>query len=495
LVKYLTGRSKDIVMLKMLKMKEVRQLEKKVLLYLRKSAKHEKFVEIDGKVVMNSQMPPYGTEAYLRFIKLIPKIQEGKKFPFSCNISVTNRCRFNCWHCSNWGRKECEDFPLDKLLETIHKMQDMGNCFIGITGGEPTLRDDLEELVEGIGSKSHTILFTNGDKLTLKRAKELKERGLFGASISLDHFKPEIHNKLRGNKDAFKKAIKAIKACNKAGLYTIAGAVPTREMINSGEVPTFYKFLADLGVHEVRILAPIPTGKLAGNREARWCGKDEEKMMWEYHKKFNKDKSYPKISEYSYLESEEMLGCMAGTYHMFVENDGTVTPCDMIPLSFGNVFEEDFETAYNRMANRFQTPRHECFVRAAHGLFKKGFDEEGQFPLSQDQAMEITRRIKNKRMGAFFRVIGMPPGKWDDDEVKKTPKARKEKLDLRGLQCPEPIWQTQEKIFEMESGTIEILVNDEEVKENVEKTALDEGWKVKITKKGKGEYLLVIKNT
>lgn len=491
MVRYLTGRQKDLVMLKMYKMKEVRALEKKFLFYLRKSSKEEKFVEIDGKVVMNSQMPPYGSESFKRFLKLIPKIKDGEKFPFLCNIAVTNRCNFNCWHCSNWGREEKEDFPLEKLKETIWKMQDMGNCFIGITGGEPTLRDDLEDIVEAIGTRSHTILFTNGAKLDVKRAKKLKKLGLFSASVSLDHYKPEIHNKQRGHEDAFETAIKAIKASNEAGLYTVVGTVPTREMINAGEVPEFYKFCASLGAHEVRVLAPIPTGRLVGDRGARWCGKDEEKQMWEYHKKFNKDKSFPKISEYSYLESEEMLGCMAGTYQTFLENDGTVTPCDMIPLSFGNVFEEDYETIYHRMANRYQVPRHECFVRAAHALFKKGFDKEKTFPLSREQAMEITERIKNKRTSRFFKELGMPPPVFQDT---RKIKAKKVKLDLRGMQCPEPVWQVQEKIYEIQKGTIEAVLNDEESMDNVAAAAEGEEWKVEITEKDNGEYLLIISN-
>ena len=493
MVKYLMGRSKDLMMLKMFKKKAIRKLDKKLLLYLRESSKHEKFVEIDGKVVMNSQLPPYGSEAFDRFIEIIPLIQKGEKFPFSCNISITNRCSFDCWHCSNWGRdKNQEDFPREVLKDTIWKLQEMGNCFIGLTGGEPTLRDDLEEIVSAIGTKSHTILFTNGERLSYERAKELKKRGLFSASVSLDHHTPEVHDKLRGYKGSYDIAINAIKACNEAGLYTIAGVVPTREMINAGEIPTYYKFLGTIGVHEVRILAPIPTGRLVGNREARWCGKDEGKMMWEYHKKFNKDKDYPKISEYSYIESEGMLGCMAGTYHMFIENDGTVTPCDMIPLSFGNVREEGIEAAYRAMADRFQVPRYECYVRAAHALFKRGFDKEGQFPLSKETAMEITGRVKNKRMSEFFLTIGMPPPKFEDAEPTT---AKKEKIDLRGLACPEPVWRTQEKMWEMEKGTLEVLVNAEDARNNVEKAAESEGWKTEITNKKNGEYLLTLTST
>jgi len=489
LVKFLTGMSKEFVMLKMFKKKEVRNLDKKFLFYLRESSKYEKFVEIDGKVVMNSQMPPFGTVAFDRFISRISQMKKGEKFPLSCNIAVTNRCNYDCWHCSNWGREEIEDFPLELLKDTIWKLQDMGNSFIGLTGGEPTLRDDLEEIVEAIGDKSHTILFTNGERLPYERARELKRRGLFSASISLDHHTAEVHDRLRGYEGAFDIAVKAIKASNRAGLYTIAGAVPTREMINAGEVPEYYRFLKDIGAHEVRVLAPIPTGRLVGNQEARWCGRDEEKQMWEYHKKLNKDKNYPKISEYSYIESEGILGCMAGTYHMFIENDGTVTPCDMIPLSFGNVKEEGIEAAYRAMSERYQIPRHVCYVRAAHALFKKGFDKEGRFPLSRETAMEITGKVRNRRMPEFFKKLGVPEPVFEEKVAKKP---KRENIDLRGLECPEPVWKTQDRIWDMEAGTLEVLVDNEDSRDNVKATAQDEGWSVKVQNKDDGEYLLIL---
>ncbi len=489
MVKYLTGRAKDLVMLKMLKSKAVRNMDRKFLYYLRESSKYEKFVQIDGKVVMNSQLPPYGTEAFEKFISMIPRIQNGEKFPFSVNIAITSRCNYDCWHCSNWGREEKPDMTLEVLTNAIHKLQDMGNCFIGITGGEPTLRDDLEEIVEAIGTRSHTILFTNGEKLSMERAKGLKERGLFSASVSLDHFKPEIHDKQRGFAGAFDIAVAAIKACNDAGLYTIAGAVPTREMINNGEIPRYYRFLKDIGAHEVRIIAPIPTGRLVGNKDARWCGKDEEKQMWEYHMQLNKDKDYPKISEYSYIESEGMLGCMAGTYHAFIEGDGTLTPCDMVPLSFGNIQKEGLEASYKSMSDRFQVPRYECYVRTAHALFKKGFDKEGKFPLSNETAMEITDKVKNKRMSAFFIKLGMPPPVFEESS---TVEDKYESLDLKDLDCPEPVWRTQEKIWDMKSGTLDVLVNHIDAKDNVEKAARSEGWLYETKVLADGEFLITL---
>ena len=489
MAKFLTGAKKDLFLLKMLKRKEVRSLGREFLFYLRGALKYEKFIEIDGQVVLNSQMPPYGTEAFDRFLSLSDVIKTGKTAPISCHISVTQNCNFSCWHCSNWHRDPIEDIPLDLLSDTITRLQNMGNCLIGITGGEPTMRDDLEDIIKAIVPKSTVLLFTNGYDVTEERAKELKKAGLFSISISLDHFKEEFHNKARGNENAFKTAMNAFEASKNAGLYTIAGAVPTREMIQAGEVPQFYEFCKDLGVHEIRVLAPIPTGRIIGHRENRWCGTDEQQQMWNYAQKLNQDKNYPRISEFSMMESEGILGCTAGTFHMFIETDGTVTPCDMIPLNFGNIKEEGIEKAYENMTSTIKSPRYECYVRAAVGLFKKAFEEEGKLPFSREKTIEITSKIKNRKMPEFFHKIGMPAPEFED---RKPSELRHEKLDLRGLACPEPVFITQEKIWEMEAGTIEVTVGEEQAKHNVEKTAEREGWDIEIEDLGKGEFKLIL---
>jgi MoaA/NifB/PqqE/SkfB family radical SAM enzyme/TusA-related sulfurtransferase len=489
MVKNLVGIQKDLFMMKMLKQKDIRELGPNFLMYLRNALKHEKFVEIDGKVVLNSQMPPFGTEAYNRFLSLAEVVKNGKTAPISTHISVTQRCNLSCWHCSNWHRDETEDIPLDLLKDTISRLQDMGNCLIGITGGEPTLRDDLEEIIRAVGPRSSTLLFTNGERLDAERARKLKEAGLFSVSISLDHHLPEVHDQRRGCEGSFDKAVAAVKACLDAGIYTLIGTVPTKEMIQADEMPAFYDFCKSLGVHEVRVLAPIPTGRIVGQKECRWCGSEEEQTMYDYHIKLNKIKDYPRISVYSFLEKEDLLGCTAGTFHIFVETDGTVTPCDMIPLNFGNIKEEGIEQAYSDMVDAFRAPRYSCFVRAAVGLFEKGFEEENKLPFSKERTMMIINKMKNRRLPQFFKKLGMP----EPDIDGKAPKAPSEqKLDMRGIECPEPVFRTQEKLWEMERGLLEVLVDDEKAVHNVTETAKREGWNVEIENRDNNESLLKI---
>jgi hypothetical protein len=139
--------------------------------------------------------------------------------------------------------------------------------------------------------------------------------------------------------------------------------------------------------------------------------------MAEVHEKYNADKEYPRMTVFGYIETESFLGCCAGTFHIFIENDGTVTPCDMIPLDFGNIKSCGIEKSYERMVEVFRNPRYDCFVRAAVTLLGKGFEEEGSLPLSREKSLEICNKVKNTRMSECFQQLKMPYS-WTEEEIK-----------------------------------------------------------------------------
>ncbi len=64
-----------------------------------------------------------------------------------------------------------------------------------------------------------------------------------------------------------------------------------------------------------------------------------------------------------------------------------------------------------------------------------------------------------------------------------------ERLDVRGLSCPQPILLTRNKLSEMGSGVLEVLVDTGTSRDNVERAALAEGWRVEV-KEREDEYVL-----
>lgn len=186
---------------------------------------------------------------------------EGKSIPISAYIAVTNRCRYRCWHCSR-DHRECAELDTAAMLRLVADLQDMGLSMVGFTGGEPLLRDDLEEIVASVDDRSSTVLFTSGDGLTAERAQRLKEAGLFGVAVSLDHHSEEVHDRRRGVGGAFQTALTAIRDCRALGFYTMIRLVATRDVIEGDAIDRYLELAGSLGVHEIRLLEPMPTGRL-----------------------------------------------------------------------------------------------------------------------------------------------------------------------------------------------------------------------------------------
>ncbi len=128
---------------------------------------------------------------------------------------VTARCNLKCLHCYNvW--KDGVDYSEQELttaesVRLIKKAIKQSRCTqFTITGGEPTLRDDLEELVSAAAkSCEHVTIITNGTNLPEERIKSLIEAGVTLFELPLNSADRAMHNKMAGDIDCFDKVTKA----------------------------------------------------------------------------------------------------------------------------------------------------------------------------------------------------------------------------------------------------------------------------------------------
>lgn len=338
--------------------------------------KNDRLVIHNGNFLVNSFLPPLNSLAYKSIVDAVPGKNDeffinhtsGKRLaPISTYIAITDRCMYNCWHCSanrfiKGAADKSKEMTTEEVQKIVRSLQDLGVGIIGFTGGEPLLRNDLEEIIKTIDDRSISYLFTNGYSMTLDKAKSLKEAGLFGIGISIDSLYKENHDKKRGYKGAFKKAISAIKNCKEAGLYTMSQTVCTKKMLESGEIYELGKFLKSLEVDEVRILEPIPCGSLLV-KPGEIFNKEDKKELINLHVKFNKDKQYPKTSVFPYVESKDQFGCGAGVQHSYIDNEGNFLPCDFVPEAFGNVLKEDINDIWNKMHSKLEKAKTYCYAK------------------------------------------------------------------------------------------------------------------------------------
>ncbi len=163
----------------------------------------------------------------------------GRKVDY-LRVSVTERCNFRCQYCMpekpfSWVPKE-NLLSFEDLFLFIKVAIDEGINKIRITGGEPTLRADLDKFIKMISDYKSDIdlaLTTNG-YLLKESALKLKEAGLKRINVSLDTLKPEIAHKITG-KDVLKNVIEGIEESLRVGLKVKINSVPLKG-INDGEI-------------------------------------------------------------------------------------------------------------------------------------------------------------------------------------------------------------------------------------------------------------------
>jgi pyrroloquinoline quinone biosynthesis protein E len=128
---------------------------------------------------------------------------------------VTPRCNLRCLHCYNVWKDDVDysedELPTGRALELIDKaIRDSGCRQFTFTGGEPTLRDDLETLVSAAAARTqHVTLITNGTLLPEDRVKSLIDAGVSLFELPLNGGNRETHNKMAGGIDCFDKVTRA----------------------------------------------------------------------------------------------------------------------------------------------------------------------------------------------------------------------------------------------------------------------------------------------
>jgi PqqA peptide cyclase len=123
--------------------------------------------------------------------------------PMSLVAELTYRCPLRCPYCSNplnWdGTAYRQELSTADWLRVIQQARQLGVLQLGFSGGEPLLRDDLEQLVEeASGLGLYTTLVTAGTLLTRERATQLKHLGLDHIQISIQDSNATASDRIAG---------------------------------------------------------------------------------------------------------------------------------------------------------------------------------------------------------------------------------------------------------------------------------------------------------
>ena len=265
------------------------------------------------------------------------------------------QCNQKCRFCYAAGqcKSASRELGTDEWKKVIDKLWDARVPMLTFTGGEPTMREDLAELV-GYAKRFVTRLNTNGVKLTPELAKSLREAGLDSVQVTLYSHDESIHNDLVGCSH-FSDTVNGIKNAVEAGLDVSVNTPLCKKNANYAQT---LEFVRSLGVSFVTASGLICTGMADVNHEEYDLTSDELYDIIKNAKEYC-DSAEMEIDFTSpgLIASEklEALGmnvpmCGAALSNMAIAPDGTAVPCQSwlgSDADLGNILTDDFKKIWN----------------------------------------------------------------------------------------------------------------------------------------------------
>lgn len=180
-------------------------------------------------------------------------------------LSVTDRCNFQCKYCMPGEGIEHaarpEQLTFDEIEHIVRLFARRGVRKVRLTGGEPLLRPDIEQLVDrlvGIESLDHVAMTTNAFLLD-RHIDALERAGLTSINISLDTLDPEAFESMTQT-GSLDRVVSGIRAAADASMSPVKLNTVVIRGFNDDELPSLVKFAADLGL-PIRFIEFMPIGQ------------------------------------------------------------------------------------------------------------------------------------------------------------------------------------------------------------------------------------------
>lgn len=279
---------------------------------------------------------------------------KNKKKLTDASIITTYRCQMRCQMCNIWQHPTTQANEITaKELEVLPNLK-----FINITGGEPFLRDDLDELVEVLFSKTKRIVISTSGYHYKKIFKLAEKFPNIGVRVSIEGLS-KTNNELRGRNNGFDRGLKTLLGLKRMGLKDIGFGI-TVSNHNSEDMLWLYELGKSMNMEfatatfhnsyyfhkDNNIVNNIE--EVAGNFEElikRLLSENSPKS-W-FRALFN-------LGLIGYIRGERrMLPCEAGSVNFFVDPYGELYPCNGLEEkywkeSMGNIRNgHSFESVWN----------------------------------------------------------------------------------------------------------------------------------------------------
>lgn len=269
------------------------------------------------------------------------------------SIVTTYRCMNKCEMCYIWKfpTKSEEEFH-PSLLKKLPELS-----FCNITGGEPFLRDDIDEITDILMQKAKRIVISTNGYLVQKILDLAKKYKTIGIRISVEGLSA-TNAELRGTKDGFDRALTALIELKRLGLKDIGFGITISDR-NAGDLLRLYQLSKALKIEFAT--AVVHNSYYFHKHDNRIV--EREKVVKNFKVLIIRLLKTWKIKHWyrayfnsgliDYIQGQpRLLPCGAGTDMFFLDPWGEIMPCNGMEENFwfesmGNLNEKSFEEIWN----------------------------------------------------------------------------------------------------------------------------------------------------
>ncbi len=278
-------------------------------------------------------------------LDITPPFSTSPSAPYRMDLALTYRCNNDCAHCYNARSREYPELSTKDWKCILDLLWEIGIPHIVFTGGEPTLRSDLPDLISYAEKNGQiTGINTNGRRLSdPKYVDSLVDAGLDHVQITLESHDPVIHDGMVNSRGAWSQTTTGIRNVLESSLYVMTNTTMLTK--NSPFLRETLEFLANLGVPTIGLNALIYSGR--GLSVDTGLAENELQSLLTLAREITTTHGQQLIwytpTQYCNFDPVQLeLGiksCTAARYNMCIEPNGDVIPCQSYYVSLGNILK------------------------------------------------------------------------------------------------------------------------------------------------------------
>ena len=301
--------------------------------------------------------------------------------PFTVAWEVTRACALACVHCraSAIPRRDPRELSTHEAFRLIDQVVDVGRPILVVTGGDPLMRDDLEELLRyAVGRDLRVALSPSATgRLTRPALARIKATGIHMLHLSLDGSSPPVHDAFRGVRGSYDRTVARLRDAAELGFLVQVGTTVSRH--NVGDLARIADQVGTLGAAVWTLFFLVPTGR---GQARDMIGPEEHELVFAWLRELSRRAPFHvrTIAAQHYrrvvVEAERRAhpgggagpprwqytgtgftarvertasatrGVNDGNGFCFVSHTGEVHPSGFLPLAAGNVRERPLAEIY-----------------------------------------------------------------------------------------------------------------------------------------------------